>query len=301
MLGTPMFSLMLWAFMSVAYAHIVRFSSCGSPLAPIAHLHVAVVIQFVNNGLMESWSTFAIISISVSIFIGVDALYRQFVKVCIFGIDFGSAESYGVNEDDFSGVQKSQRRDPDWIAERRNQRLGHVQSENVFAGCCSSQSEMGFVPAAQLYQPTERERKRSMVKDERKRAASQKKAVRNLAYKSAVTNVAFVYAEPCRQDDDGDGYINVYATTEAELLYAKKDTVAVAGKGRGNRLGKVRFIGPDHRTGELKVGVRLFKPDGKNNGTVAGHKYFKCEDHHGILTKPENVTLVKKFTASATA
>ena len=64
-------------------------------------------------------------------------------------------------------------------------------------------------------------------------------------------------------------------------------TVMVAGKGKG----KVRFIGPDHRTGELKIGVRLFKPNGKNNGTVAGHKYFKCEDNHGVLTKPTTVVL----------
>ena len=87
------------------------------------------------------------------------------------------------------------------------------------------------------------------------------------------------------------------ARLPSSLEFAEKDKVEVAGKGTG----RVKFIGPDHRTGELKVGVRLFKPDGKNNGTVAGHKYFKCEDHHGILTKPENVTLVKKFTASATA
>ena len=86
-----------------------------------------------------------------------------------------------------------------------------------------------------------------------------------------------------------NGYLDV--SPEAALWFAKKDTVYVAGKGKG----KVRFIGPDHRTGELKVGVRLFKPDGKHNGTVAGHKYFKCENNHGVFTKPEKVTLVKKF------
>ena len=90
-------------------------------------------------------------------------------------------------------------------------------------------------------------------------------------------------------DGDGGGYLDV--SPETRPAFAKKDTVEVAGKGKG----KVRFIGPDHRTGEPKVGVRLFKPNGKNNGTVAGHKYFKCEDNHGILTKPEKVSLVNKF------
>ena len=40
-----------------------------------------------------------------------------------------------------------------------------------------------------------------------------------------------------------DGYLDV--SPEAALWFAKKDTVYVAGKGKG----KVRFIGPDHRTG----------------------------------------------------
>ena len=81
-------------------------------------------------------------------------------------------------------------------------------------------------------------------------------------------------------------------TTAVQLAFSRKDTVEVAGKGRG----KVRFIGPDHRSGELKVGVRLNNPKGKNNGTVAGHRYFTCEENHGVLAVPGRITLIKKFT-----
>ena len=44
-----------------------------------------------------------------------------------------------------------------------------------------------------------------------------------------------------------DVYLDV--SSEATLTFAKKDTVEVAGKGKG----KVRFVGPDHWTGELKI------------------------------------------------
>ena len=161
---------------------------CPKSLVCPSSTNVAVLIQFINNGLMESWSTFAIISISVSLFIGVDALYRQFVKVCIFGISFGSPESYGVDANDISRAAKRTRHDPDWIVERRNMRLSQVERENVFAGCCSAQSEMGFVPAAQLNQLSPREQRRSDAKRNKQRAASQKKAVRNIAYENPVYN-----------------------------------------------------------------------------------------------------------------
>ena len=93
---------------------------------------------------------------------------------------------------------------------------------------------------------------------------------------------------------DGNAYRDVAPapTTAVQLAFSRKDTVEVAGKGRG----KVRFIGPDHRSGELKVGVRLNNPKGKNNGTVAGHRYFTCEENHGVLAVPGRITLVKKFT-----
>lgn len=66
--------------------------------------------------------------------------------------------------------------------------------------------------------------------------------------------------------------------------------VAVSGY---KSLGVLRYFG-FHKvhTDELRCGVELDKPLGKNNGTVKGHTYFSCTDKHGVLCKPDKVRLV---------
>lgn len=64
------------------------------------------------------------------------------------------------------------------------------------------------------------------------------------------------------------------------------DRVSVVGKG----VGTVVFIGPHHISGEDRLGVNLDEPNGINDGTVSGHKYFDCKPLHGVLTVPERVT-----------
>ena len=55
--------------------------------------------------------------------------------------------------------------------------------------------------------------------------------------------------------------------------------------------GVLRFYGP-HAVKKLpRCGVELDEPLGKNNGTVAGHKYFKCRPNHGILCDPRKVSM----------
>eukprot|EP00729_Bicosta_minor_P016960 gene16960-16888_t len=58
--------------------------------------------------------------------------------------------------------------------------------------------------------------------------------------------------------------------------------------------GTIRFVGKHAVEKTRRVGVELDKPVGKSNGTVKGHVYFKCDAKHGVLVKPEKVTLVKK-------
>lgn len=38
------------------------------------------------------------------------------------------------------------------------------------------------------------------------------------------------------------------------------------------------------------VGINLDEPNGKNNGTVKGVRYFECQPNHGIFIKANQVT-----------
>jgi len=65
-------------------------------------------------------------------------------------------------------------------------------------------------------------------------------------------------------------------------------------------LGTVRYAGCVSGHGDdgapvtpgIAVGVELDKRVGKNNGTVLGHKFFTCDDGHGIFVNPAQVRLV---------
>jgi len=56
--------------------------------------------------------------------------------------------------------------------------------------------------------------------------------------------------------------------------------------------GYLRFVGAHKVTGEIRCGVELDKPLGKNNGTVSRHFYFECAKMHGVLCNPAKVTLL---------
>ena len=57
--------------------------------------------------------------------------------------------------------------------------------------------------------------------------------------------------------------------------------------------GVLRFFGQHHKTGRARCGVALDERIGRNNGTVAGHRYFTCEDGHGVLCAPHKVTVLE--------
>ena len=77
---------------------------------------------------------------------------------------------------------------------------------------------------------------------------------------------------------------------------AAQFTVADLGKtchvGKYGR-GVLCFIGKHHITGEPRSGIALEEPNGKNNGTIKGHRYFECKgDNYGVLCPPKFVKFV---------
>ncbi|XP_068437172.1 CAP-Gly domain-containing linker protein 4 isoform X2 [Clinocottus analis] len=57
------------------------------------------------------------------------------------------------------------------------------------------------------------------------------------------------------------------------------DRVVIAGQ----KVGSLRFCGSTDFSGGLWAGVELDKPEGKNDGSVAGVQYFTCQLKHGIF------------------
>lgn len=58
----------------------------------------------------------------------------------------------------------------------------------------------------------------------------------------------------------------------------------------GSRAGIIRFIGDTKFSPGKWIGVQLTSPDGKNDGTVAGVRYFACPNNCGVFVKPQRLT-----------
>ncbi|GAA5968987.1 hypothetical protein JCM3765_002274 [Sporobolomyces pararoseus] len=56
--------------------------------------------------------------------------------------------------------------------------------------------------------------------------------------------------------------------------------------------GTVRFVGPTSFAAGKWVGVELDRPTGKNDGSVAGKRYFTCEMGRGVFVRDRMVTLI---------
>lgn len=55
------------------------------------------------------------------------------------------------------------------------------------------------------------------------------------------------------------------------------------------KTGIVRYIGPADFQEGTWVGVELDLPSGKNDGSIAGKQYFKCNPGYGLLVRPARV------------
>ncbi|GFU40680.1 centrosome-associated protein 350 [Nephila pilipes] len=61
------------------------------------------------------------------------------------------------------------------------------------------------------------------------------------------------------------------------------DRVIILGK---NTVGTIAFIGTTHFSDGLWFGISLDGPNGRNNGSYEGIRYFKCDKNHGIFVRP---------------
>ncbi|KAL3211293.1 hypothetical protein MRX96_036523 [Rhipicephalus microplus] len=58
-----------------------------------------------------------------------------------------------------------------------------------------------------------------------------------------------------------------------------------------NELGVIRYIGPVHFEEGTWLGVELRGPTGRNDGSVQGRRYFTCKPNHGLIVRPNKVTV----------
>ncbi|XP_054894108.1 CAP-Gly domain-containing linker protein 4-like isoform X5 [Poeciliopsis prolifica] len=75
------------------------------------------------------------------------------------------------------------------------------------------------------------------------------------------------------------------------------DRVVIAGQ----KVGTLRFCGSTEFSGGLWAGVELDKPEGKNDGCVAGVQYFTCRLKHGIFAPLSKISRpLEKHKSSST-
>ncbi|SPO19806.1 related to Tubulin-specific chaperone B [Ustilago trichophora] len=63
----------------------------------------------------------------------------------------------------------------------------------------------------------------------------------------------------------------------------------LSGGGSNKRKGSVRFVGSTSFANGIWVGVEYDEPVGKNDGSVAGERYFTCKPNFGGFVRPDKV------------
>ncbi|KAI6661089.1 CAP-Gly domain-containing linker protein 1-like isoform X14 [Oopsacas minuta] len=92
--------------------------------------------------------------------------------------------------------------------------------------------------------------------------------------------------QPSRSTPTGDRPPSANSVAP-KLAYNIGDRVMVGGK-----KGTVRYIGRTQFAKGLWTGVELESPDGKNNGSIDGMKYFTCAPKHGLFSPAGKVVAI---------
>ncbi|CAB4000974.1 Hypothetical predicted protein [Paramuricea clavata] len=81
------------------------------------------------------------------------------------------------------------------------------------------------------------------------------------------------------------------------ILFKVGDRVLVA----GTKAGVIEYLGETKFAKGLWAGVKLDEAGGKNDGSVAGVKYFDCEPSHGVFSKPNRLHKINIVPKSSTS
>ncbi|KAH9252019.1 hypothetical protein BASA81_010001 [Batrachochytrium salamandrivorans] len=58
----------------------------------------------------------------------------------------------------------------------------------------------------------------------------------------------------------------------------------------GSKVGVVRYVGSTLFADGVWIGLELNTPEGKNNGSINGRKYFACKTNYGLFVRPNRLT-----------
>eukprot|EP00007_Cunea_sp_BSH-02190019_P006219 CAMPEP_0174232740 /NCGR_PEP_ID=MMETSP0417-20130205/2950_1 /TAXON_ID=242541 /ORGANISM="Mayorella sp, Strain BSH-02190019" /LENGTH=1256 /DNA_ID=CAMNT_0015310841 /DNA_START=98 /DNA_END=3865 /DNA_ORIENTATION=- len=72
----------------------------------------------------------------------------------------------------------------------------------------------------------------------------------------------------------------------------------VSVKGKPGAVGIVRFVGPIKQAKGTWVGVELDRPEGRNDGSIKGDRYFQCEPKYGCFVKEGSLLDPPPLTSS---
>lgn len=96
-----------------------------------------------------------------------------------------------------------------------------------------------------------------------------------------------------RESDDNLSSINSAYTDHGAILTANTEQFIIGQRVwvGGIRSGQIAFIGETHFAPGDWAGIVLDEPNGKNDGCVAGKRYFQCEPKRGIFSRLTRLTL----------